>query len=111
MAITESYEQLAQEQIASGGADDIYTVPANTQTIIKHISIVNPSGSDCWVKLWTGGTGNANLILPQVSVDAGGWAEFGQDSITLHTGVTLYAEAETNDALTITVNGAELVTS
>ena len=111
MATTESFRQLAQEPIASGAPDDIYTVPASTQTIIKHITIVNPTGANCWVKLWTAGTGDSNLILPQVTIDAGGWAEFGEDSLTLHTGVILYAQAQTNDALTITVMGLEITTS
>lgn len=110
MAITEEYEQLAQELIANSADEIIAAVPVGSRLIIKHMTIVNPSGGACWVKLWTAGTSDVNLILPQVSIEAGGWGEF-DGTITLHAGVTLSAQAQTNDVLTITIHGVELVTS
>lgn len=109
MAITESYKQLFQGTIAAG-ATTYYTVPALTQTIVKHISIVNPSGADAWVKLWTSGTTDADLVLPQVSIDAGGWSEF-DGTMTLSAGDIVAAQSQTAGVLTMTIHGTELVTS
>lgn len=103
----ESFEQLAQTLIASGETTTVYTVPDGSQTIIKHITIVNATISDAWVKLWTVGDADENLILPQVTIDAGGWADF-DGTITLSEGETLSAEGETNEALSITVHGLEV---
>lgn len=111
MTITESYYQLAQEPVDSS-ADLIYTAAANTQTIIKHIVVVNPtgSGSACWVKLWTSGTTDDNNILPEVSLAVGEWGEF-DGTITLTAGDSLHAQGEVANIITITVHGVELVTS
>jgi hypothetical protein len=107
MSITEDYKQLAQSLIGNTPTT-IYTVPPNTQAIIKHIVITNPSGTDYWVKMWSTGSSDVNLILGQVTLDAnGGRAEF-DGSITLDAADTLIVEAEIGATLAVTVHGMQL---
>jgi hypothetical protein len=111
MATAESYYQLAQMAVPNTATVVYGPVAADTQVIIKHISVVNPNGeSPSWVTIWTAGNSNSNLILPQVTLGDG---EFGQNDsvITLQTGDTLEAEAELDDQITITVHGTELLTT
>jgi len=109
MAITESFHQLAQATV-SDSAGVIYTVPPNTQTIIRTMVIINPTGGSCWVKIWTNGTADGNLILPQVTLGAGEWGD-DDDAITLEAGDTIQAQAETAATITFTIHGVELLTA
>lgn len=105
-----AYKQLAQTQIGTSAAT-LYTTPAATQTIIKSIRIVNTDSSPRWVKLWNNagaaGTTDADLILPQTSIPAGGWAEL-DSTLTMAAADTLSAQAEVASKVTITVHGAEV---
>lgn len=104
--MADSFEKLAQQQVPNS-ATTIYTVPASTQTIVKHIRVVNPSGADATIKIWHDGNADINIILPFATVLAGGWAEF-DGVITMETGDTLQTNSGTNNALTITVYGDEV---
>jgi hypothetical protein len=108
MAITESFTQLAQTQVPNA-ATVVYTVPANTQTIIRNMIIVNPSGGSCWVKMWTNAATDANIILPEVTLDAGEWGD-DDDAITLEAGDTIRAQAQASTTITLTIHGVELTT-
>lgn len=104
--MAETYKKLAQTQVPNT-ATVIYTVPAATQTIVKHIRVSNPTANDATLKLWHDGNANVNIILPPATILAGGWAEF-DGVITMEAGDTLQALGGTNNALTITVYGLEL---
>lgn len=108
MATTESFYQLAQQTV-SNVAEIIYTVPANTQTIIRNMIIVNPTGPASWVKIWTNAATDANIILPEVSLDVGEWGD-DDDAITLNAGDTIRAQAQVADVITFSVHGVEVET-
>lgn len=74
----DAFKVLAQGQLGST-AGTLYTVPASTSTIIKSIHLANPSASDVTAKLTVKGTAAANVILPAISIVAGGFAVFGSD--------------------------------
>lgn len=102
----ESYKILAQALIPSTNTT-IYTVPASTQTIIKHMIIANPSGGDVSVFLYHNGSSAVNTMLPGVTVVAGGFAENDAPS-TMNAGDTIVVRASVNSALTITLHGVEI---
>lgn len=108
MVTTESFTQLAQTQVPNS-ATIVYTVPVDTQTIIRNMIIVNPSGGSCWVKMWTNAAADANIILPQVILDAGEWGD-DDDAITLEAGDTIMAQAQASTTITLTIHGVELTT-
>ena len=108
--MAETYKQLGQ-MILTTGDDTVYTVPASTSAIIKNIKVVNYSGAAATVALWQGSGDaidvDADIILPPVSIDAGGWAEF-DGSICMEAAAELHADGETATSLTITVYGLEI---
>lgn len=106
--INEDYNQLTQVQV-SNVAGVVYTVPASTQAIIKNMAVVNPSGGDCWVKIWINGTSDTNIYLPQVTLGSNEWGN-NDDTITLNAGDTIQAQAETAATITMTIHGVELET-
>ena len=101
-----AYKQLAQSQIGTSAAT-FYTSPAGTQTIIKQLRIVNTDTVPRWIKLGNNGSADANLILPQTTIAAGGWAEF-DGTLTLAAGETIVAQAEVASKLTMTAHGAQV---
>lgn len=103
----DNYRVLDQRQVSTT-AGTVYTAPtAPGMAIVKSMRIVNTSGAACWVALWQGGTGAANAILPQVTVDPGGFAEF-EGTLTMAGGTTLAAQAQTATSITLTIYGLEI---
>lgn len=101
-------KKLGQQTLTGSGTQDtLYTVPGSTQAIVKHISVVNYSASACTIKMWHDGTANSNLILPPVSIDAGGFAEF-EGEIVMEAADTLKAEGGAASSITITLHGVEI---
>ena len=102
----ESYKRIYQGQLTTS-ATAVYTVPSATDTIIKSIRIANTTANSTTVKLWNGGSGDANVILPAVTIDAGGFAEF-DGTLTMNAADTLHAQAGANSTLTMSVYGVEI---
>jgi len=75
---TDAFKVLAQGQLPAV-IGTLYTVPASTQAIIKTIHLANPTGSAVTAKLAIGGTADANVILPPISIMAGGFAIYADD--------------------------------
>lgn len=99
-------KKLAQVQVAATPTT-IYTVPADTQTVIKTINIVNTDASNPHtITLWHDGSGNVNMILPPVVILAGGFAVF-EGEYSMETSDTLVADADAGTVLTITVTGLQ----
>jgi hypothetical protein len=106
--MADAFKKLAQTQVAgSPSTSTLYTVPASTETVVRHIRIVNTAVNDRTIKLWHDGTADSNVILPPATVKAGGWTEF-DGTITMETGDTLVAQASAGASLTITVYGLEV---
>ena len=100
---------LHQSQITTT-AGALYTVPANHETIIKSIKLVNNDSEPLWVTLFhtTGTTYNETTrILPPTTMLAGG---FGTDdsTITLDAGDIIGGDAEQASEITITIYGDEI---
>lgn len=88
-------------------ATTLYTVPSDTQTIIKSIHIVNPTIDPHTICLWQAGNSDENMILPPVTLGPGEFATYNGD-IMMETTDTLQSEAGAVDSITVTVHGVEI---
>lgn len=112
--MADTFKKLAQALILTSNTT-LYTTPASTTTIIRHMRIVNTNTTtDRTVKLFhnPSGEGGANaaddVILPFVTIDGGGWGEF-EGTIILETGDTLVGICgESSTEVTITLYGMEI---
>ena len=109
-----AYKLLGNQQVAAASTDTtVYTVPASTQTIIKHIRVVNNDTVDPnWFKLWhdTDGGGvssDPEVIVPQANIPAGGWAEF-EGTLIFEENDNLVIQVESANEVTIFVYGLEI---
>lgn len=103
--MTESYQKLAQG-ILSTSSTALYTVPGSTETIIKHIILVNYSASNRTAALHQDDTTDANYILPDVTIEAGGWADFS--GVICMTSGIVYGKASAGSSITYTIYGVEI---
>jgi len=107
--MAETFKHLAQGIMVYTGnatAQTLYTAPAGTTAIIGHIRLANLHASLArTAKLSHNGlasAGNEFVILPDLSIESGGWAEF-TGSIILDAGDILYGIAST-DSTSISYN-------
>jgi len=105
----DNFKLLHQSQLSTT-AGALYTVPANHETIIKSISVVNNDTEALWFTLFhTTGTTytEATTIIPEATLPAGGWAEW-EGAITMDASDVLGGDAEQASEITITVWGDEI---
>lgn len=69
---------LYQGQPPAAGAT-LYTVGAGFQHLIRSISIVNPTAAARTIKLWAKGNADSNVILPAITLEAGGFGIHDDD--------------------------------
>ena len=106
---SDNFKQLHQSQLSTT-AGALYTVPANHETIIKNITVVNNDTEALWFTLFhsTGTTyDEATTIIPEATIPAGGWAEFN-GTITMDADDIIAGKGEANTELTITLYGDEI---
>ena len=106
---SDNFKQLHQSQLSTT-AGALYTVPANHETIIKNITVVNNDTEALWFTLFhtTGTTySEATTIIPEATIAAGGWAEW-EGSMTFDASDVLGGDGEQASELTITVWGDEI---
>jgi hypothetical protein len=101
-----TFKKLAQLQVPDSPTT-AYTVPLATQTLIRHIMVANPTGSDATFALWVDGTSNAEVEKPPSAVVAGGYIEFN-GVMAMGAGDSIYVSSDTNEALTLTASGLEI---
>jgi hypothetical protein len=90
----------------ASGTSTLFTGTAAHTYSIKSIRIVNTDASNAkTITLGIGGVAAGNQILPAITIDAGGWAEW--DGLISMSGTeTLQANASAT-GLTITVSGLD----
>lgn len=101
--MSDSFSLLSQTQPGIT-TTTVYTSPAATQTIIKHIKAVNTTALAVTLTLYQSGSAATNLILPAASIPASGWAEF-DGNILMAAGDTLQAKAGSATAITLSIYG------
>jgi len=103
--MAETFKHLAQGQLVhTGDADDqeLYEAPAGTTTIVGHIRLSNTNAAARTAKLYQNGVAATNVILPTLTIEGGGWAEF-TGSIILDAGDKLYGISN-SESTSVTYN-------
>ena len=108
---TDNFKMLAQVQPGTSATTIYGAVPANHETIIKQIKVVNNHDSAVTITLFPadGATTatEATCILPPVSMAAGSFA-IDDSTITMEAGDYLRGTAGTAAQITVTVYGDEI---
>ena len=108
---TDNFKILAQVQRAATAPPIYGAVPANHETIVKSIHVVNNHSSAVTVNLFIADGANTTTepttILPPVSMAAGSFATY-EGTITMEAGDYLRGIAGTADQITVTVFGDEI---
>jgi hypothetical protein len=107
---SDNFKLLAQVQPGTSNTTIYGAVPANHETIIKSIHIVNNSGSAVTIALYVAtsdAVAEANIILPAVSMAAGSFATY-EGTITMDAGDYLNGIAGAGTEITVTVYGDEI---
>ena len=103
----ETFSVLAQLDLAISNAVPIYTVPALTQAVMKHIKIVNHDTAAHTVEMWQGGTATSNIILPELTLQGGEWAEF-DGAMVGEAASAIHASSDAASAISLTMYGLEI---
>ena len=99
-------------QVATGPAT-VYTVPASTKAVIRHVMVSNPSGSPVTLTISVGADAASTRILGAYSIPAAaaGVTDSRRDfywSLVMDAAEILTLSAGTNNILVIVVNGEEI---
>jgi len=110
--MAEAFKKLAQGRLpASGGTLKLYDVPSSTEAIIKTINISNNTGTAREVTLYSPNNGatasDADLILPGVSIVAGGFAEW-DGTMCMAALTEIHGFAAAADVISYTIWGIEI---
>lgn len=93
---------------AASGTSTVFTGTAAHVYSIKHMEIVNPTAAAITIKMGISSDtalADAELILPTVTIDAGGFAEF--DGLEVLTGTEQLVAVTSATGLTITGHGLD----
>jgi hypothetical protein len=104
--MAESFKKLAQLELLTSNAVAIYTVPVDTEAVIKHIKVFNTSGVSIAFELWQGGTADVNKI-GGIELGPGEFSEFN-GNVLAETGEVFHASATVTPGLTLTMYGLEI---
>ena len=106
-------KRLTGPALIATGPTTVYTVPASTKTIIRHIHISNPTGSAVTYSLSIGADAAGTRLFQTFSIPAA--AAGVTDSVRDHfwyqvmdAAEILTVSAGTNNVITITVSGDEI---
>lgn len=91
----------------SSSAATLYTVPAATVTVVRHIRVLNPDTASHTLDLYRNGSAAANRLTETITIPAGGsWED--DVYIPLATGDTIQGAADASTKITVFIGGAEI---
>jgi len=106
-----NYKILGQAHPAGTAETNVYTVPADTQTIVSTLSITNvtgsPSSARVWVRIAGASTAHVNAILFDVPLAANSVAAFTL-GITLDATDVVTVKSSVGASLTFQLFGSEI---
>ena len=109
--MAETFKHLAQGQVVHTGdadAQELYEAPSGTTAIVGHIRLSNTNAAARTVQLYQNGVTATNVILPSLTIEGGGWAEF-TGSIILDAGDKLYGISNSEStSVTYNIYGLEI---
>lgn len=95
----------------SNGGETIYTVPANTSTIVKNIVMTNTTNNDASIHISivppSGSAASSNRIASDLTIPANGINTL-DISVVMPSGGSLHATNITNQAIVLTISGVEI---
>lgn len=100
--------RLAGPAQVSNAAATKYTVPAVTKTIIRHVHVQNPSGAAVTFTMSIGADAAATRIFDAYSIAAGSVFDHFCYYV-LSAAEIVQAFAGTNNILTLTIDGDEII--
>jgi hypothetical protein len=103
--MSDSFKLLFQGAI-SDSQTVLYTV-TSTSTIIRHMFIVNTTGSTVSLAMWRNGLTDSYIIVPNLVLNNGESAEW-EGVMSLLLGESIAATSSINNGLTITIDGDEI---
>ena len=101
-------KRLAGPALVSNAAATKYTVPALTKTIVRHVHIQNPSGSAVTFTMSIGADAAAVRLFDAYSIAAGTVLDHFCYYV-IEVAEIIQALAGTNNILTLTIDGDEIV--
>lgn len=104
--MADSYHVLAQLITATTTTENVYTVPASTEAIIKGVVIADHAAGGYTVKLsiYKAATAATVVFLPTTTLSAGGHGEY-TGAVTLAAGDII--KSYTSGPLSLTILGVE----
>ncbi len=104
---TRTYKRLYGPTLLSNAAATLYTVPALTTTVIRHVHVSNPTGSPVNFSLSIGTSAAGTRLWDATPIPAGDVLDHYQD-FTLAAGEIIQGFAGTDAVLNLTLDGYEL---
>lgn len=101
-------KRLAGPAQVSNAAATKYTVPAVTKTIVRHVHIENPSGAAVTFTMSIGADAAATRLFDAYSIAAGSVFDHFCYYV-IEAAEIIQALAGTNNVLTLTIDGDEIV--
>ena len=102
---------LVQDNTGNQASTVLYDCPGSTEAIIKSINICNNTGSNVTISVHHANNAaaltNTNMIIPAVTVLAGGWMEF-DGTMCMAATTELHAVASTDNVVSYTIWGVEI---
>lgn len=106
MARTFTIRSLADGQLGTSKAT-LYTVPENTQTIIKTITLVNTDASARTANLYIKVSGTSRRIIPKDMSFGAAYLWINSDELTLEVGDSIEGDASIVNVIDYVINGVE----
>lgn len=105
--MAETLKRLVGPQLLNTTGGTVYTVPANTQAVLRDIIICNESGSAATFTISIGTDGAGKRLFKSSSLAAN--TTFQQTgNITLEAAEVIQAVASANSAIVLTISGLEI---
>jgi len=101
-------KRLAGPALITNAAANKYTVPAVTKTIVRHIHVQNPTGAAVTFTLSIGADAAATRLFDAYSIAAGAVLDHFCYYV-LEAAEVIEALAGTNNVMTLTIDGDEIV--
>jgi hypothetical protein len=102
--MTDTAARVVGPMLLTNASVTLYTVPASTKAILRHIRIANTSGAAATARLSIGVDAAGTRILGDVSIPAASvydWSGF----LVMEAAETLRGQSGTTNVLAITVSG------
>jgi len=101
-------KRLAGPALVSNAAATKYTVPALTKTIVRHVHVENPTGSNVTFTMSIGADAAATRLFDAYTIAAGAVLDHFCYYV-VEAAEIIQALAGTNNVLTLTIDGDEIV--